>query len=140
MAAPDAMTWKTDWTAADDYGYNPDTQAIPMQRLIDTLQEIYDWISSDFGRSVAGFVPFADPLSISTIPFASLLNQLEGNIQSLRIWNVPSWPARKYWASEMSAPDALDVNRWEQSGKLLESCGRHIEDGYVYCGNAYSGG
>jgi hypothetical protein len=132
------LIWKTDWDADDNYGYVPGAAAPELDRLVRNYDTIKGWLTDWGGMAVMGYADIP-AIDMTTVPFADLLNQVEGNLAAIGRYAVP-YPDGKAWAALAQAPGFEDINRWESNGQALAAACGGIDSARTMCGAAYCGG
>ena len=110
------LTWKTDWTEADNYARDG---AEDVGRLIGNYQALAARILAKYGVNI-GLEAIALK-GYATVPFADFLNMIERNMARLYFKPLfPEAPRIVAWQPGERAPDHNDINRWEMSGLAVD--------------------
>ena len=128
------MQWQTDWTASDNYAQG---NVEDVERILLNYQAIADMSTEFFGIPIT-LISIA--LSkYSTMPFADFLNDIEHNLQQIRQWAASWIGTQTAWSPAAPAPNADDINRWEQNGQAAEAGIVNAANWSVFCGVASAG-
>ena len=127
------MTVKTNWKA-NDYVEPED-----FNRQKASIQEVsVEILPSLFYFPVHTGISDANR---STLPKASLINTLEGNLRAIEDCVIPlpaEWVVSKTWTS--GGPSFVDFNRWERNAKLIEEMAGLITARFPVSGSVVSSG
>jgi hypothetical protein len=113
------ITPKTDFTENDYYNYTD------LNRVASNIQFMADLLR-DCGYET-DLIPFNQDLTLSSLPYLQVINNLEENLERLRL-AVPIDPrdylaTRKWYHTDDPRhdrnPSFLDANRWEENIELL---------------------